>query len=65
MIIPIPNLSVNLTLSGKSKQLDNKDEHAQSRAPLQMPYTVDPVVFMLLTAIVLLSGAMLVYAARS
>jgi len=65
MMIPMPSMSFNLNFGGKSKQLEKKDELTKSEAPLQLNYAVDPVMLLMVTALVLLSSAMLVYAARS
>jgi hypothetical protein len=67
MIFPIPNVNVTWNVGGRSKQLDKKEELTKSddTPPLHMSFQIDPIMLMLATAIVLLSGAMLVYAARS
>ena len=68
MIIPIPALSVNLTFGNKTKEtkeLDKKDEVTKPAAQLQTNLTVDPVMLLMLMAIIFLSSAVLVQAARS
>jgi hypothetical protein len=69
MFFPLPNVSVNLGFGGKSKASEKKDEPiAATLKPaeaLQLSATVDPVMLLMGTALVLMAAAMLVYAARS
>lgn len=66
MVIPIPNVSFNLSFAGRKKDEAKKDELATaSEAPLQLNFTVDPVMLLMATALVLLSAALIVQAARS
>jgi hypothetical protein len=63
MVFPLPSISV--TFGTRSKDDSEKKAVAATGTPLQTSYSVDPVMVMMLTAIILLSSAMLVYAARS
>jgi hypothetical protein len=65
MFFPIPQLNVTWTGGNKKEDAVAKSDVAKSEAPLQFTYAVDPVMLLMVTALVLLSGAMLVYAARS
>ena len=65
MIFPIPQVSINWNGGHKKDDAVVNSDVAKSEAGLQFSYAVDPVMLLMVTALVLLSGAMLVYAARS
>ncbi len=65
MMFPIPQLNISWNGGPKKDEAVAKADAAKSEAPIQVNFTVDPVMLLMVTALVLMSGAMLVYAARS
>ncbi len=61
MVLTLPSISVTLGSRGK----DEAEKKPAAEPALHATCTFDPVLAALLVTIVLLSGAVLVYAARS
>ncbi len=61
MVLTLPSISV--TLGSRTK--DDAEKKVSAEPIASASYTFDPVLTVLLVTIVLLSGAVLVYAARS
>jgi trehalose-6-phosphatase len=60
--LPLPHISV--TITGRAKDHEEKRTAKAEAAPL-VNNSFDPVMVMMLVAVILLSSAVLVYAARS
>jgi hypothetical protein len=61
MLLTLPSISVTFGSRGK----DEAEKKPTAERALHATYTFDPVLAVMLVTIVLLSGAVLVYAARS